>query len=138
MLSVSVNSYEQISYCVWKTLVPWYHPSTLVLKFFLPTLLHSSQNPEKRGLIKTYHLGLSVTKSLTPHILYNLWVCMFDLPVLLDVLRNLHALGIKGSYTVLPKTKQNKTPQIPCNTRNKDTGRYTLRTLAPLTIRRDR
>lgn len=68
----------------------------------------------------------------------QLWVSMFDLPVLLDVLRNLHALGIKGSYTALPTMKQNKTLQISCNTRNKDTGRCIIRTLIPLTTRKDR
>lgn len=50
--------------CVWKTLFPQSHLSPLVLTAFLPPLPQSSLSPAESGLMRTHHLGLSVSKSL--------------------------------------------------------------------------
>lgn len=63
--TVPSGSYVSQSCCVWKTCFSWCLPSSLPLTIFLPSFPDSPLNPERRGLVNTYHLGRSVPEFLT-------------------------------------------------------------------------
>lgn len=54
----SVSSYVHHCCCVWKTLLPWNHPSPLALSIIRPLLPHKSLRTEKKYLIETPYLWL--------------------------------------------------------------------------------
>lgn len=60
---VCVSWYVHPSLSVWKTLLPWNHPSSLTFTISLPPLPHRSLSLQGRNLMKTYHLGLGVPRS---------------------------------------------------------------------------
>lgn len=127
----SLSSYLHQSYCVWKTLLTWFHPSPLDLELFPLPLF---PEPEGRDVMKTFHSELIATVSHSLHIVQLLF-SIFYLAVLFDGLRNLPPLRISGSYIPLQKTNKqttnnNKPPYIP---RKRNTGRCALRTSALLT-----
>lgn len=59
-----VSSYVYQSYWVLKILFPWSYPLSPTLTIFSPPLLERLLSLEVRRSIKTYHLGLSPSKSL--------------------------------------------------------------------------
>ena len=59
-----LSSYVCLSWCIWKTLFPWYPPYPLTFTLFLASLPQNSLSPKGRELMETCHLGLSVPESL--------------------------------------------------------------------------
>lgn len=62
---ISVSSYEYQSYCSWKTLSCWCYAWHLAFIIFLSSLQHIYLSLERRDLMKTIYLRLSVSKSPT-------------------------------------------------------------------------
>lgn len=63
-VTVSVSSYSHLPCCVLRTLYPWCHSSHLALTIFLSPFQHRLMSLEGRWVIETFHLGLSIPKSL--------------------------------------------------------------------------
>lgn len=63
-ITVSVSSYVDPSCCVWK-MFPRKYPPPPTLTIFAPPFTYRSLNPERKALMKTSHLGRSVSMSLS-------------------------------------------------------------------------
>ena len=63
--TVSVSSHVLQSCCIYKALLLWHLSYPLAVTISLHPLFQSSLSPERRDLMKTSHLGLSMPRSLT-------------------------------------------------------------------------